>query len=695
MSKTEMWPQYSLKLDNAVIRFVGEYIDSYRMQIEDLQGNILAFESEHSGLQCLVNGINKSLKVPVEEDSRIQAEEGCIRWRFDLTEPAMRIEGEIKAYDSSSVTILYRLKALENISKPHLSWGLKLNVLMPVNRYHFTQSPTQMLYSFADKGLTLSMLSVKDSKQEVSRFHGCQALVAENPDPGSLEFHLRTPPGFVDPAKSDFTLRKGETVELRGFLAIRPGMYYEHVPLNEQVQPLEMQPSRYPYQNYIDMAVENFRDPRKYYEEHEGILYHTAVDGDMKKPRIQYWTEGPGWGGGFDAENAYITILHAQQQKASEKRQDGIKHARKMLDGWLHNPRFRVSEDIFYQQPGDMKEVVIATGWFPDCIWTGAQADFILRLADIYKLTGWEDCLETAIQIGNWVVRHQAPDGSIPTVWQFSIEYPPELGEGWRPYFSRCQRNDKNAEILIDCQPVTACITMLAMYHLHKADPAGNWDKTADKLLNWAVPRLEEKLSEFGNGEFDYLVFRSRSMDPTGIAYIIIGLATAYDHCQDSRLLKLVRRYMETMLAYSANWDCQEHWLRPPEKMTLAPYGADIKLAGGITHGNWMPVYNRGFGGRFNLLMNRNEIAEGMFHAWRVTQDIRYRQHLEAFANWQTYFQFTKEVENSPVTTRGSCPQNHFWTTDFGNCNNDYAVTAHKWVGTYMLLLKNNITGCL
>ncbi|MBI4474098.1 MAG: hypothetical protein HY646_15620 [Acidobacteria bacterium] len=245
----------------------------------------------------------------------------------------------------------------------------------------------------------------------------------------------------------------------------------------------------------------------------------------------------------------------------------------------------------------------------------------------------------------------------------------------------------------MQCQPATACFLVVALFHLHRVDPRGPWQTVAAKLLKWAVKHLEPPLAKFGNGDLDYLVYRANSMDPTGLAYIVWGLAEAYDHLKDDKYVGLLRRYMNTLLAYGVTYDCRETLLRPKSKTSLNDYGADIKLAGGITHANWMPVYKRGFGGRFNLLMNRNEIAEGMLQAWRVTKERRYRRWLEAFANWQTYFQFTGEVKNSPVSTKGSCPQNHFWTTEFGNWNNDYAATAHKWVGTYIRLMKAGITG--
>jgi hypothetical protein len=538
------------------------------------------------------------------------------------------------------------------------------------------------------------MINTCDHRHSIRRFSGCQALITEHPDPESLEFHLRMPPGYAEVNKHEYTLKAGQSAGLRCVLALRPGRFYEHRLKNEKIQPLEKHPSRYPYKRYVDMAVNQFMDARKYHPEHKGILYYTAVDGTADKPQFQDWTEGPGWGGGWEIENSYNLLLYANEIAPKHKREQYINHARMMLDGFLTNPKFHVPQGVYYKKKGDMKEAIRTTYWFPDFIWTGGQADFILRLSQIYNMTKWEDCLEKAKKIGQWVLRHQAGDGSIPTLWQFPVQYSRKLVDmGWRPDFSLCYRKDKKAEVVVGYQPASSAFLIVALLNLYYTDKAEIWRDSALKLLKITAEHLDKDLSEFGNGELDYLVYRANCMDPTGLSYIIQCLAEGYKMTNKPRYKKLLSRYTDTLLAYAVTFDFKETLLRPKVKTTLGEYKTDIRLAGGITHANWRPILGRNFGGRFNLLMNRNEMGDALLAAWKITQKNQYKEWLEAYANWQTYFQFLGEVKNSPVSTKGSCPQNHFWTTDFGNWNNDYACTANKWVGTYLHLIKAGFNG--
>jgi len=687
-----MWPEFAVELDEATLRWTSEYSDTYRLMVLSKSGSILALEGEQTGLFIHVGGQARRLAIPVDAEI-LEVGQAQANWQYCDEETGLVISGRCQRLAPEAALVVHRFGVSRALPSPHLSWGLRLVVNTPINHYHWVQSPTQMGYCFADYGLTLWLISTHEQGRPVGRLAGCQALIAQHPDPVSLEFHLRSPPGFTEPSTQEYGLEPGQVAELRCIVAVRPGFFHEHVQANEGLQPLESCPSRYPYRRYIQMAVEQFHDRRKYHAEGRGILYYTAVDGSPEKPRIQYWTEGPGWGGGFDAENAHTVLLHARQAPTEKLRDQYNCHARAMLDGWLDNPRFRVPPDVFYREPGDMKEAIISTGWFPDCIWTGAQADMILRLSDIYALTGWDDCLCVAREVGRWVQRHQDEDGSIPTLWQFPVEYREELLTDWRPRFSLCRRKDRHAEVLVGCQPATACFLVVGLLHLQQVDPRGGWEASAAELLAHVVNRLETPLAEFGNGELDYLVFGANSMDPTGLAYIIWGLAEAYRRWPQPLYLSLLSRYADTLLSFGVTYDFKETLLRPRAKVSLGEYGADIRVGGGVTHGNWSPTYGRGFRGRFHLLMNRNEIAEGLLQAWQVTGDDRYCRWLEAVANWQTWFQFTREVANSPVSTRGSCPQNHPWTTDWGNWNNDYAVTAHKWVGTYLRLIEAGLTG--
>ncbi len=688
-----MYDELTLPLASGRLVWRCEYDDSVRLQIEDEEGRVLAVESYDAGLHLRAGDDVWRAEPAWDERGRIKRHSNGWSWERAYPEYGAVVTQTWQRIDDETVEVVSRLTAARHIRQPHISWGMKLMVEPDFSRYAFAQSMTQMGYTWPDAGQTLWLLSLPPENKDNPRFAGCQGLVAENPDWTTLEFHLRLPPGYCAPATKDYALNPGESVEIRGALALRPGAFYQHIESNLNATGMEIHPPRHSYRKYIELTLENFLDSRKYYPCGSGILYHSAVDGDVSNPKIQYWTEGPSWGGACDAENAWNLVLCAQH--IPERRDPLLAHARRMLAGWINNPRFRVPPQVYIKQPGDLDQAYIGTGWFPDCIWTTAQADLMMRLADIHRITAWEECLPEARKIAEWTLSRMDSDGAIPSVWQFPVEYAPELGFGWRPNFSRCTRSGHQAEVLVDPCPVTALFLSSAFRHLAQADTekASRWKEAAQRLLDWAIPKLEVPLAQFGGGELDYLVYRARSIDPTGIAYILRGLAEGCAENGDLRIPPLIRRYMDILCSFAVHWDCDEKRLRPPQKTSLEPYGADIRLAGGVTHGNWMPVYRRGFGGRFHLLMNRNEIADGMYHAWKITGNPRDLEHLRAFANWQTYFQFLNEVENSPVSTRGSCPQNHFWTTDFGNWNNDYALTAFKWTGTYWMLLDAGIDG--
>ncbi|OHB53021.1 MAG: hypothetical protein A2Y07_06375 [Planctomycetes bacterium GWF2_50_10] len=694
-----MWPKYELKLEKCTFVFDSEYgahergkvQDRFRLSIRDNDGTLLASESEQCGIVVWANGERFECAMPVQPDFS-SFKNNVLSWEHEYEQPGIKVTFEYKKLDSECVQLVLRFHALKDIVSPHLSWGIKIASSDVINNYHWTQSPTQMSYSYKNPGLTLWMVNTQ--RKPIRRFSGCQALVAEHPDPESLEFHLRTPPGYADVTKHEHILKAGQWAELGCVLALRQGRFYEHRIKNKKIQPLEKHASRYPYKRYVDMAVNQFMDPKKYHAEHKGIMYYSAVDGTADKPQFQDWSEGPGWGGAWEVENAYNLLLYADEMALKPKQEQYTNHARKMLDSFLTNPKFHVPEGVHYKKKGDMDEAIRTTYWFPDVIWTAGQADFILRLSQIYSMTKWEDCLESARKIGQWVLRQQASDGTIPTLWQFPVEYSKKLIDmGWRSDFSFCSRKDHKAEVIVEYQPASSAFLVVALLKLYGIDKSEKWRNAAMKLLKITADHLEKDLAEFGNGELDYLVYRAKSMDPTGLSYIIMCMAEAYKLTKNPRYEKLLSRYTDTLLAYAVTFDFKETLLRPQSKITLGAYKTDIKLAGGITHANWRPIYGRGFGGRFNLLMNRNEMGDALLAAWQATHKKQYKEWAQAYANWQTYFQFLGEVENSPVRTKGSCPQNHFWTTDFGNWNNDYALTANKWVGTYLHLIKAGLKG--
>jgi hypothetical protein len=152
---------------------------------------------------------------------------------------------------------------------------------------------------------------------------------------------------------------------------------------------------------------------------------------------------------------------------------------------------------------------------------------------------------------------------------------------------------------------------------------------------------------------------------------VVWFLADAWDTWGDACFLDLLHRYARILLAQGALYEPRLDLLRPVEKLRVPPYDMDLKIAGGFTHGP-APV-----------LMNRNEIAIALHRAWRSSGHDAYRDWLTAYLNWQTYFQFTREVPDSLVSCLGSCPQNHPWTDDRIHRNNDYGTTAMKSVGIF------------
>lgn len=690
-----MFPEYTMKLPGGYLRWRCEYDDSCRLECVAADGHLYALETEESGFHLLTDG--KSWRASAVFDNRgtMSFSGDCLEWTREYPEYGVQVGQTWRRLDDETIEFTCRLLARRKIRRPQLSYGMRYVLPPYFNRFAYAHCPTQMGYSFQEEqGInTLWMYSMPPVEGDDSPYAGCQALVAENPDPSNLEIHLRMPPGYVGEVKKEYEIEEGQVLTIRGAVALRPGEFSAHAEVNERLLGREVLPRRYDYRKYIEMALDNFLDEHKYHAEGNGIIYYSAVDGDIDNPRFQYWTEGPSWGGAFDAENA-VNLVRLSRY-FPERREQLLSHARRMLHGWLDNPRFRVPEGSYAETPGDFDEAYVTTGWFMDCIWTIAQADLVYRLTELHLLAGWEECLPAARRLGNWLLKQMSPDGTIPSLWQFPVVYPPELNDGWRPEYSRCKRSGSRIQVLYDTQPTGCAVLSLAFRKLAEADVegAGKWNEAADRLMQYVIREIQVPLANFGNGENDYLVYRTNSIDPTGIAYIICALARQHRETLDSRIPALVRKFMDIYSCFSVHWDCRETRMRPEDKCTMGEYGADVRMAGGITHGNWQPVYRRGFGQRFNLLMNRNEIAEGMLAGWQVTGDPRDKALLRSYANWQTYFQFTREISASPVTTKGSCQQNHFWTSDFGNWNNDYALTAFKWTGSFCNLLEAGIDG--
>ena len=223
-----------------------------------------------------------------------------------------------------------------------------------------------------------------------------------------------------------------------------------------------------------------------------------------------------------------------------------------------------------------------------------------------------------------------------------------------------------------------------ALLELHGVTQDERYKESALRLADHAYPHLAEPIPHWGQGELDWLYLDANAIDPTGVAYIIWGYADAYQLTGDDRYRQLVEKFATILICLFALWEPHEQYLRGSYKVTLGEHGMDRKIAGGITHGNWPSRYG-------HALMNRNELGDALLRAYEVTRNETYRDFLVAFVNWHTYFQFTGEVKEEPVSTVGSCPQNHRWTTSKPNYNNDWGCTASKMASLVMKLLRRGI----
>ena len=146
-----------------------------------------------------------------------------------------------------------------------------------------------------------------------------------------------------------------------------------------------------------------------------------------------------------------------------------------------------------------------------------------------------------------------------------------------------------------------------ALLKLHRQSPNEDWIEAARKLADRCIDELMKPLPEWGQGELPWLYWRVRSIDPTGLAYILWAYADVYERWPEPRYRQVLERYGRILLALGATWDPQERLLRGPEKVECPPYGMDIKIAGGISHGNYRHFYH--------FQMNRNEIGYGLMRA--------------------------------------------------------------------------------
>ena len=257
----------------------------------------------------------------------------------------------------------------------------------------------------------------------------------------------------------------------------------------------------------------------------------------------------------------------------------------------------------------------------------------------------------------------QDQDGSVPSLWVFE--------------------NGK-ARVSHGFQPGSCLFMVSGLLELYGATEDERYKLSALKLAEFAYSQLTETIPHWGQGELDWLYYNADAIDPTGVAYVIWGYADAFELTGDERYRQLVDKFSKIMLSLFALWEPHEEYLRGSYKITLGDHGMDRKIAGGITHGNWPSLYG-------HALMNRNELGDALLRAYEVTGNETYKDFLIAFVNWHTYFQFTGDVKEEPVSTVGSCPQNHPWTKSKPNYNNDWGCTASKMASLIMKLIERGI----
>jgi hypothetical protein len=657
---------------------------------------MLAIEGEGAGWEAFDPGLDRfvPLNIPACAEPLANGESVTFAWTALLSGHPVRIEAAFRRISADGVALVARLTPQADLEYPHFSYGLNVLAGGVVPPFQWTHSPSHCAFSYRVPALTLWLISTYDHEQGVQAFDGCQSAGFSQPSPERLRFFLRTPPGYTAKSVRRNLLAAGGSMVLRGVLRVSPGAFYADLDQTWSVQPLEPNPPRYSYREYLAPITAMFRDPKKYVAEGAGLIAITAIDGRPDAQCVQKWTRGPGFGGAWDCENGYNLLLYEDLLGPTPAAAANRAHARRLLDGWLRNPDYFVPPHLRWRQPGDMRDSYICSRWMPDFVWSAHQGTTMHWLAGMHRLAGWPDALEAAQRLAAWVVRNQSPNGSIPSLWQFHVD----LDDLWRPDtpLDRQYEGQLPAHLAgmlpcdarppvtrtpvagwnravkrLDCQPASCAPLVTGLLSLQARDGNPQWLAAARRLADYLVGQLAPPLADYGCGEIDYLIRRQYWQLPTGTAAVVWFLADALQTWGDTVFGDLLHRYARILLAQGALYEPHLELLRPLEKLRVPPYDMDLKIAGGFTHGP-APV-----------LMNRNEMAIALLRAWQATGGETYRRWLVAYLNWQTYFQFTREVPDSLVTCLGSCPQNHPWTDDRVHWNNDYGTTAMKSVGVF------------
>jgi hypothetical protein len=645
--------------------------------VRDHEGKRLAYEGQHTGYWLYWHGQFRRLTIPA--DTRPQLGQAAITW--DWSQPVERMVVRTQTHfvvtdDRYAVRFLIIFSLDHPTARPHFSWGIDIDLGGTLNNYHWIPGPTHTAYSFESPPLTLWLVSTYDRQIGVTPFDGCQALITiprgrimhsnrfrDAPPPErALEMRVGMPPGYEDVAERYNLLPAGEPARLHGFLVLDDGYYDASVQRVHALHPLEPLPQRFSYWQHLRDVTDMLLDPAKYFEEHEGIMLYAHGEGPAHEPKVSIGREGPGWGGAWDTEVAAYLMRYREHVERDLARKNLLRdHARRMIDGWLTNPRFVFSRDLTWRAPGDMRGSMSSSmEWkrrgTPPYVWTAHHAYMIIFLLDLYALGRWDDCLETALDLGEWFLRNQQPDGSIPGMWMVDINRAIPWGGS---------------------QPASTAFMIPALRKLHAAAPDDRWLAAARRLADHYVDELLAERPEYGNGEPELIVWESDAVIATSLAYIVWGYADAYDLWSDARHRQVLERYTRMLLALGATWEPNEELLRGPEKVKVPPYGMDRKIAGGFSIGTF-----RHF---FYWQMNRNEIGYALMRAYEVLGDQACLNWLRAFIDWHTYYVFTEEVALSPVTTYGSSPQNHRWTSSKPmGWDNDWGCTAAKMA--YLML---------
>ena len=600
--------------------------------------------------------------------------DGSVRWEWeqDIGGNLVRTNSRFTVTDGEGISHDVSWSLDRDTMRPHFGYSVTAVREAPINDYNWIQSPSQAGITDPKTGTSFWMVSTYDHGKGITKFDGCQAIFSHKIDPNTLVMCVKLPPGYMD-FNAENHLPAGDTVSLHCVLFATDGPFYQGIEKVLAIQPLEMLPPRFGYRKHVDMVIETLRDSRKWKTEHEGIIYYCVVQGNpfTNSYKIVRDREGPGWGGSWDLEMIYMFNQYKGLWADSETKDFIEQHTAKMLKGWIQNPKFRTGSDVTWKEPGDMRDSFVAALMLngptrpmdeADVLWIANNAYMIYYLSKITTLTGDETYRDHAYAIAEWFFRIRNDDRSMPTLWQV------ENGVAVATH---------------DFQAGSGLMMVAALLELYSAGGEERYRTAALEIADFAYPQLSEALPAWGQGEIDWIPKNANAIDPTGVSYIIWGYSDAYELTGDERYREIVDKFGSILKCLFATWEPHEELLRGTAKIAINTHGADLKFAGGVACGTWL-YYG-------NLLMNRNEIGDALLRAYQVTCDESYAEFLKAYINWAMYFQFTKEVPEEPVSTLGSCPQNHFWTWCDPCYNNDWGCTSSKIASLMMKLLDHGI----